>query len=129
VRLSGKKERNDKDLDRNPGVASFYHSFRKHLLALKLPVFVIGHSAHFVDKGLKDDVYFGLKVRQSSLCCLCNKKKDQVAHKISVLNYIKENYGNKQTKFVLIAHSIGCWMNIQIREKIPELVCYSIHCW
>lgn len=67
-----------------------------------------------MDKGLKDDCFFGLK--------------DQVTHKIATLNYIKEKYGKKQTKFVLVGHSIGCWMNIQIRQKVPELISYSVHC-
>nr|XP_020639944.1 lipid droplet-associated hydrolase [Pogona vitticeps] len=107
----------------NPGLADFYRTFIRTLycsLKQQYPVWAVSHAGHCkVPNGMKmteetensniDDV-FGLR--------------GQIEHKLS---FLRKNVP-KDVKLVLIGHSIGSYISLQIMELAPELeILHSVH--
>uniref|UniRef100_A0A663MMU3 Lipid droplet-associated hydrolase n=1 Tax=Athene cunicularia TaxID=194338 RepID=A0A663MMU3_ATHCN len=92
----------------NPGLAGYYRTFIQALycgLNQQYPVWVVSHAGHCKPpsdiKELED--VFGLN--------------GQVEHK---LNFLKKNV-SKDIKLVLIAHSIGCYITLEMMKRASEL--------
>ncbi|KAM7079585.1 lipid droplet-associated hydrolase isoform 1-T3 [Molossus nigricans] len=103
----------------NPGFSAFYAPFVKALYSSinrRFPVWVISHAGHVLapkDKKILaasddpnaqeiEDIY-GLR--------------GQVEHKLAFLR----THVPKETKLVLIGHSVGCYISLQILKHAPEL--------
>ncbi|XP_060642999.2 lipid droplet-associated hydrolase isoform X1 [Anolis sagrei] len=104
----------------NPGLVYYYRTFIQVLysgLKQQYPVWVISHAGHCkvpygvkmtegivkeTDVGKVDDV-FGLR--------------GQIEHK---LNFLRNNVP-RDTKLVLIGHSVGCYIALEIMKLAPEL--------
>uniref|UniRef100_A0A6I8NRU9 Lipid droplet-associated hydrolase n=1 Tax=Ornithorhynchus anatinus TaxID=9258 RepID=A0A6I8NRU9_ORNAN len=103
----------------NPGIAGFYIPFLKALYAglhKRYPVWVISHAGHIMapggtkvtgtlnDSGAKEvDDVFGLN--------------GQVEHKLAFLR----NHVPKDRKLILIGHSIGCYVILEMMKRAPHL--------
>ena len=95
----------------NPGVASFYLSFAG-VISQRLPharLAIVGHSGHFVNPDQENTRYVGLE--------------EQAKHKAAVLDHLNaEVYpGCLKSGTVLLAHSIGSWISMELRELRPDL--------
>ncbi|XP_071663199.1 lipid droplet-associated hydrolase isoform X1 [Patagioenas fasciata] len=100
----------------NPGLAGYYRTFIQALycgLNQQYPVWVVSHAGHckppsgmemIEDTDIKElEDVFGLS--------------GQVEHK---LNFLKKNV-SKDIKLVLIAHSIGCYITLEMMKRASEL--------
>ncbi|XP_019327942.1 PREDICTED: lipid droplet-associated hydrolase isoform X3 [Aptenodytes forsteri] len=100
----------------NPGLAGYYRTFIQALycgLNQQYPVWVVSHAGHckppsgmemVEDTDIKElEDVFGLN--------------GQVEHK---LNFLKKNV-SKDIKLVLIAHSIGCYITLEMMKRASEL--------
>ncbi|NXF17917.1 LDAH hydrolase, partial [Rhodinocichla rosea] len=100
----------------NPGLAGYYRTFIQALycgLNQQYPVWVVSHAGHckppsgmemIEDTDIKElEDVFGLN--------------GQVEHK---LNFLKKNV-SKDIKLVLIAHSIGCYITLEMMKRASEL--------
>uniref|UniRef100_A0A663ML45 Lipid droplet-associated hydrolase n=1 Tax=Athene cunicularia TaxID=194338 RepID=A0A663ML45_ATHCN len=90
----------------NPGLAGYYRTFIQALycgLNQQYPVWVVSHAGHCKppsDTDIKElEDVFGLN--------------GQVEHK---LNFLKKNV-SKDIKLVLIAHSIGCYITLEMMKR------------
>ncbi|XP_023442202.2 lipid droplet-associated hydrolase isoform X2 [Dasypus novemcinctus] len=103
----------------NPGFCAFYVPFAKALYSMingRFPVWVISHAGHaFVPKDKK--------ILTTSNDSNAPEIKDiyglhgQVEHKVAFLR----THVPKEMKLVLIGHSIGCYISLQILKHAPEL--------
>ncbi|XP_027747657.1 lipid droplet-associated hydrolase-like isoform X4 [Empidonax traillii] len=104
------------DGEGNPGLAGYYRTFIQALycgLNQQYPVWVVSHAGHckppsgmemIEDTDIKElEDVFGLN--------------GQVEHK---LNFLKKNV-SKDIKLVLIAHSIGCYITLEMMKRASEL--------
>jgi len=85
----------------NPGLIKFYDSFLDELHRLlnrEVEITGISHANHFISK--KNTSVFDLD--------------SQIDHKISFM--LKEIKQNPNQKYVLIGHSIGCYMILKMIE-------------
>ncbi|XP_047601598.1 lipid droplet-associated hydrolase isoform X2 [Lutra lutra] len=103
----------------NPGFSAFYVPFAKALYSSingRFPVWVISHAGHaFVPKGKKI-----LTTSDDSNAQKINDiygLQGQVEHKLAFLR----THVPKETKLVVIGHSIGCHINLEILKLAPEL--------
>uniref|UniRef100_A0A8D0H524 Lipid droplet-associated hydrolase n=1 Tax=Sphenodon punctatus TaxID=8508 RepID=A0A8D0H524_SPHPU len=100
----------------NPGLVSFYKTFIQALYCgfnQQYPVWIVSHAGHCKppggmkmteDTGMKElDDVFGLS--------------GQIEHK---LNFVRKNVP-EDTKLVLIGHSIGCYIILEMMKRVPEL--------
>ncbi|XP_072107430.1 lipid droplet-associated hydrolase isoform X1 [Mobula birostris] len=97
----------------NPGIVCYYKLFMQILhkiLMQKYPVWAISHAGHCIPPGgmgMMEDIQledvFGLN--------------GQIAHKLAFLRKSVP----KDTKLVLIGHSIGCHMILEMMKQEPEL--------
>ncbi|XP_023597535.1 lipid droplet-associated hydrolase isoform X3 [Trichechus manatus latirostris] len=103
----------------NPGLTTFYLPFAKALYSLingRFPVWIIGHAGHSVAPRDK-------KIRAASDDSNTQEIKDiyglrgQIEHKLVFLR----THVPKQIKLVLIGHSIGCYISLQMLKYAPEL--------
>ncbi|KAI8816676.1 uncharacterized protein EV422DRAFT_571435 [Fimicolochytrium jonesii] len=91
----------------NPGLVEYYEEFLRRLhQALKgemtfLGASHLGHSAAVRTIGKLYSV------------------KEQVEHKLQLLDEVERRYG-RDTKVVLIGHSFGAWVNIEILKARPD---------
>ncbi|XP_075413175.1 lipid droplet-associated hydrolase [Tenrec ecaudatus] len=103
----------------NPSFISFYLLFAKALFSLinrRFPVWIISHAGHsYIPKDKK--------ILAASDDSNAQKIKDiyglrgQVEHKLAFLR----THVPKETKLVLIGHSVGCYINLQMLRRVPEL--------
>ncbi|XP_062065006.1 lipid droplet-associated hydrolase [Lepus europaeus] len=103
----------------NPGLSSFYVPFAKDLYCLtnkRFPVWIISHAGHVLPP--KDK-----KIVTTSEGPNAQEIKDiyglsgQIEHKLAFLR----THVPKEMKLVLIGHSIGCYISLQILKRAPEL--------
>ncbi|XP_045045554.1 lipid droplet-associated hydrolase isoform X3 [Desmodus rotundus] len=103
----------------NPGFCTFYVPFTKALYSAinrRFPVWVISHAGQVVAP--KDK-----KILATPDGSNAQEIKDiyglsgQIEHKIAFLR----THVPKETKLVLIGHSIGCYMCLQILKRAPEI--------
>ncbi|XP_078301065.1 lipid droplet-associated hydrolase isoform X4 [Panthera onca] len=103
----------------NPGFCSFYVPFAKALYSLtnrRFPIWVISHAGHALAP--KDK-----KILTTSDDSNAQEIKDiyglqgQVEHKLAFLR----THVPKEMKLVVIGHSIGCYISLEILKLAPEL--------
>lgn len=102
----------------NPGVITFYTNFLESLFMLlegKASVTAIGHVGH-TKKTWEHGRLFSLQ--------------EQIHLKIS---FIEQQLGEVEVPLVLVGHSIGAYMSMeifkQLQQKVFQFVCYSqFHC-
>ncbi|XP_043532770.1 lipid droplet-associated hydrolase [Chiloscyllium plagiosum] len=97
----------------NPGIVCFYKPFMRILYKIlnqRYPIWAISHAGHCVppeDMEMMEDVeledVFGLN--------------GQIEHKLSFLR----KHVPKDVKLVLIGHSIGCYMILEMMKREPKL--------
>ncbi|XP_006813019.1 lipid droplet-associated hydrolase-like [Saccoglossus kowalevskii] len=97
----------------NPGIVGFYEDFMLTLYdasSRRVPVWGISHAGHELTPGM------------NKRCCTWkhNEKlnlRGQVKHKV---DFIK-NHISPDTKVILIGHSIGCYIILEILKELPRL--------
>lgn len=93
----------------NPGVIDFYDEFQKHLYATSggsIPVWGVSHAGHMElpkDLASKGGELYELE--------------DQINHKIAFI----EDHIPANTEMILIGHSIGCYIILEILRRKPKL--------
>ncbi|KAH9301525.1 hypothetical protein KI387_013108, partial [Taxus chinensis] len=95
----------------NPGIISFYRDYLEvlyELLDQKASVTAIGHVAH-TSKDWEDGKLFSLQ--------------EQISHKV---DFIKEQLLPRKTPIILVGHSIGAYISLDIFKAFPEKVSYMI---
>ncbi|KAL7594545.1 hypothetical protein Lser_V15G28663 [Lactuca serriola] len=93
----------------NPGVVSFYTDFLESLyeqMGETASITGIGYISHS-EKDWEHGRLFGLK--------------EQIDHKI---NFIQQELQTIEVPLILIGHSIGSFMSLEIYKRIPEKVAY-----
>lgn len=100
----------------NPGMVGYYRTFIQSLyccLNQQYPVWIVSHAGHC-------KVPHGMTMTEETDC----KELDdvfgiygQIEHK---LNFLRKNVP-EDMKIVLIGHSIGCYIALEIMKKAPEL--------
>ncbi|CAI9289749.1 unnamed protein product [Lactuca saligna] len=93
----------------NPGVVSFYTDFLESLyeqMGETASITGIGYISHS-EKDWEHGRLFGLK--------------EQIDHKI---NFIQQELQSIEVPLILIGHSIGSFMSLEIYKRIPEKVAY-----
>ena len=111
----------------SPGMGHFYIPFACKLFELgegKLDVSVVSHAGHSPGfyKNLEDTSLE--KIKEANKNYLSEESKtvtdwynlqDQVAHKMAFL----EEAASNRDSIILIGHSIGCWMILQMLQMLP----------
>ncbi|XP_068663601.1 uncharacterized protein [Aristolochia californica] len=95
----------------NPGVVSFYKDFVEAVYRLfdgNASVTAIGHISH-TKKNWEGGRLFSLQ--------------DQIDHKV---NFIKQELQNKEVPILLVGHSIGAYIALEVFRRLPEKVIYTI---
>ncbi|KAM0045357.1 putative lipid droplet-associated hydrolase, alpha/Beta hydrolase [Helianthus debilis subsp. tardiflorus] len=95
----------------NPGVISFYTDFLESLyeqMGEAASITAIGHISHS-EKDWEHGNVFTLK--------------EQIDHKI---NFIEQELQDLKVPLILVGHSIGSFMSLEIFKQIPEKVAYFI---
>ncbi|XP_072263588.1 lipid droplet-associated hydrolase [Pyxicephalus adspersus] len=98
----------------NPGVVGFYKTFMQSLYCgykKRYPVWAISHAGHCsppLGMDMSDDTVqmedrFGLN--------------GQIEHKLAFL----QNNVSSNTKLILIGHSIGCYIILEMMKRLPDL--------
>ncbi|KAF3844299.1 hypothetical protein F7725_007462 [Dissostichus mawsoni] len=89
----------------NPGVVGFYKTFMRTLhrkLGYHHPVWAVSHAGHYASSAAEYDV-FGLD--------------GQIEHKLAFLR----RHVPRDTRLVLLGHSIGCYIILDMMKRNPEL--------
>ncbi|XP_074370684.1 uncharacterized protein LOC141711884 [Apium graveolens] len=95
----------------NPGVISFYTDFLESLYDLlggTASITAIGQISH-MKKNLEGGRLFSLE--------------EQIDHKV---NFIKQELDNIEVPIVLVAHSIGCYISVELLRRFSPKVIYCI---
>ncbi|XP_004696115.1 lipid droplet-associated hydrolase [Echinops telfairi] len=103
----------------NPSFISFYLTFAKALFSLingRFPVWTVSHAGHsYIPKDKKilgaSDDSSAQKIKD--IYGLCG----QTEHKLAFLR----THVPKEMKLVLIGHSVGCYISLQMLRRAPEL--------
>ncbi|XP_019620231.1 PREDICTED: lipid droplet-associated hydrolase-like [Branchiostoma belcheri] len=97
----------------NPGVVGYYDKFMRELYRAHgghIPVWGVAHAGHVI---LPDDVRKGNSDASKGTFSL----QDQINHKISFI----KNHVPADTQLILIGHSIGCYIILEILRRCPEV--------
>ncbi|XP_008571555.1 PREDICTED: UPF0554 protein C2orf43 homolog isoform X2 [Galeopterus variegatus] len=103
----------------NPGISVFYVPFLKALYSLtnrRFPVWIISHAGHALapkDKKILTTLADPNAQEIKDIYGLCG----QIEHKLAFLR----THVPKEMKLVLIGHSIGCYISLQMLKRTPEL--------
>ncbi|XAR64780.1 hypothetical protein NMG60_11008613 [Bertholletia excelsa] len=95
----------------NPGVVSFYTEFLENLFELlggTASVTAVGHIAH-TEKNWENGRLFSLE--------------EQIDHK---MDFIKHELQDNELPIILVGHSIGSYISIEMFRRSPEKVIYCI---
>ncbi|XXG88512.1 hypothetical protein AAC387_Pa12g0706 [Persea americana] len=95
----------------NPGVVSFYKDFVEEVFELldgNASITAIGHTSH-TGKYLDFGRLFSLQ--------------DQINHKVDL---IKQEVANKEIPIILVGHSIGSYISLEIFKRLQQQVKYYI---
>ncbi|KAJ3146154.1 hypothetical protein HDU89_006721 [Geranomyces variabilis] len=89
----------------NPGLIQYYESFlqKLHSDCHGLDIVGVQHLGHS----------FAVSTRKTYSI------SEQVAHKLSLIEAVEKRWG-QETPIVLIGHSFGCWVNVQIMKARPD---------
>ncbi|XP_040848835.1 lipid droplet-associated hydrolase [Ochotona curzoniae] len=102
----------------NPGISSFYVPFAKDLYALtnkRFPVWIISHAGHVLAP--KDKEIMTSEDPNAQEIKDIYGLSGQIEHKLAFLR----THVPKEMKLVLIGHSIGSYICLQILKRAPEL--------
>lgn len=95
----------------NPGAVSFYKEFVEEVFELlegNASVTAIGHISHTM-KNWEHGSLFSLH--------------DQIIHK---MDFIKQELSSKAVPIILVGHSIGSYISLEIFKRLPQQVKYAI---
>ncbi|XP_078585174.1 lipid droplet-associated hydrolase-like [Branchiostoma floridae x Branchiostoma japonicum] len=97
----------------NPGVVGYYDKFMRELYRAhggRIPVWGVAHAGHVI---LPDHV----RRKNSDASKGPYGLHDQIRHKISFI----KNHVPRDANLILIGHSIGCYMMLEILKRCPEV--------
>lgn len=100
----------------NPGVVGFYTTFMKtlhHMFNYRFPVWAISHAGHCVPPDHMDMVEDASLAAELDVFGI----NGQIEHKLAFLR----KYVPRETCLVLIGHSIGCYIILEMMKRDPEL--------
>ncbi|KAM4724627.1 lipid droplet-associated hydrolase isoform 3-T4 [Anableps anableps] len=98
----------------NPGVVGFYQTFMQTLHGmLGYPVWAVSHAGHCAPPDSMDMVEDAAAAARRDVFGL----DGQVRHKLAFL----QNHVPRGTRLVLLGHSIGCYMILEMMKRDPEL--------
>ncbi|XP_041828799.1 lipid droplet-associated hydrolase [Melanotaenia boesemani] len=100
----------------NPGVVGFYRTFMKTLhsaLGYRYPVWAVSHAGHCAPPDCMDMVDDASAAAEDDVFGL----NGQIEHKLAFLR----NHVPRETSLVLVGHSIGCYMILEMMKRDPEL--------
>ncbi|XP_042376703.1 lipid droplet-associated hydrolase-like isoform X1 [Zingiber officinale] len=95
----------------NPGIASYYKDFVEavyQLLEGQASITAIGHVSHSA-KDWEHGRKFSLE--------------EQIAHKV---DFIKQEFQNNEVPIILVGHSIGSYICLEVFKRLPQQVKYVI---
>ena len=99
----------------NPGIADYYRGFVGSLhksLEFKNDILVCGFAGHTVSGNLNKSRVFTLE--------------QQISHKIAFLDQLLQR--KPHTRFVLLAHSIGSFICLQVLLSMSEIGSHEVRC-
>lgn len=98
----------------NPGVVGFYETFMKTLHGmLGYAVWAVSHAGHCATPPSMDMVEDGSAAAQRDVFGL----DGQIRHKLAFV----QHHVPRGTRLVLLGHSIGCYMILEMMKRNPEL--------
>ncbi|XP_068195344.1 lipid droplet-associated hydrolase isoform X4 [Antennarius striatus] len=100
----------------NPGVVGFYRTFMQTIHSMfgyRHPVWAVSHAGHCVPPCSMDMV----EDVSSSAQCDVFGLNGQIEHKLAFLR----NHVPSETMLVLVGHSIGCYIILELMKRRPEL--------
>ncbi|MED6265925.1 hypothetical protein CHARACLAT_030433 [Characodon lateralis] len=98
----------------NPGVVGFYKTFMQTLHSiLGYPVWAVSHAGHCAPPDSMDMVEDASAAAKWDVFGL----NGQIQHKLAFL----QKHVPKDTSLVLLGHSIGCYMILEMMKRDPEL--------
>uniref|UniRef100_A0A1A7YGH4 Lipid droplet-associated hydrolase n=2 Tax=Iconisemion striatum TaxID=60296 RepID=A0A1A7YGH4_9TELE len=98
----------------NPGVVGFYRTFMQTLYSRSgRPVWAVSHAGHCDPPGSMDMVEDASAAERDDVLGL----NGQIEHKLVFLR----NHVPTGTRLVLVGHSIGCYMILEMMKRNPEL--------
>ncbi|KAM3595268.1 uncharacterized protein V6R79_020840 [Siganus canaliculatus] len=100
----------------NPGVVGFYKSFMQTIhstVGYRHPVWAVSHAGHCVPPNSMDMVEDSSIVENDDVFGL----NGQIEHKLAFLR----KHVPKETSLVLVGHSIGCYIILEMMKRNPEL--------
>ncbi|XP_064151142.1 lipid droplet-associated hydrolase isoform X1 [Loxodonta africana] len=103
----------------NPGFTTFYLPFAKALYSLingRFPVWIISHAGHSVTHKDKK-IHAALDDSDTQEIKDIYGLRGQIEHKLAFLR----THVPKKIKLVLIGHSVGCYICLQMLKYAPEL--------
>ncbi|XP_034051236.1 lipid droplet-associated hydrolase [Thalassophryne amazonica] len=100
----------------NPGVVGFYKTFMQtlhQLIGYRHPVWAISHSGHCAPPDYMDMVEDTSALTDGDVFGL----NTQIEHKLDFLR----KHVPRETSLVLVGHSIGCYIILEMMKRDPEL--------
>lgn len=100
----------------NPGVVGFYRTFMHtlhHMCEYRHPVWAVSHAGHCVPPDSMDMVEDASSASVDDVFGL----NGQIEHKLTFLR----KYVPKETSLVLVGHSIGCYIILEVMKRDPKL--------
>ncbi|KAF7654324.1 hypothetical protein LDENG_00071090 [Lucifuga dentata] len=100
----------------NPGVVGFYRTFMQTLHSMfgyRHPVWAVSHAGHCSPPGSMDMVDDVSLITEQDVFGL----NGQIEHKLAFLR----KHIPRETSLVLIGHSIGCYIILEMMKRDPEL--------
>ncbi|XP_051252257.1 lipid droplet-associated hydrolase [Dicentrarchus labrax] len=100
----------------NPGVVGFYRTFMQtihSMVAYRHPVWAVSHAGHCVPPDSMDMVEDGSSAAEADVFGL----NGQIEHKLAFLS----KHVPRETSLVLVGHSIGCYIILDMMKRNPEL--------
>lgn len=107
----------------NPGLSSYYidflHSIYTSSSTKSIEILSVSHRGHAPLPSIGSNAVWGdnqANAAHASRGYGCSLR-DQVRHKIAVVDAVTRMYDRRQTKVVLVGHSIGAWMAAEVVKE------------
>nr|XP_046165046.1 lipid droplet-associated hydrolase isoform X1 [Oncorhynchus gorbuscha] len=100
----------------NPGVVGFYKTFMQTLhqtLGMRYPVWAVSHAGHCVPPDTMDMIEDPTVMAAGDVFGL----NGQIEHKLAFLT----EHVPRDSRLVLVGHSIGCYLILEMMKRDPEL--------
>lgn len=113
----------------NPGISSYYIDFlqsiytAQSLSGASIEILSVSHRGHALLPIVGDNPIWGSNVLNANQARkgYGTSLQDQVRHKVAALDVVRKMYPDREkTKIVLVGHSIGAWMALELLKKRPE---------